>query len=563
MVFFRNDFRGGIEMSKKGILSFLIICFVGFVTNADAYEVVVWSYSSGIDNLWNTAVNWNLNRIPSIANDDFAIIRYNGSHNCLIDASHTDANAAQTNYLRVGHWNHGTGQLQMDGGVLTVGKTLIVGEDTIGRFYMNDGTVTSGEDILIGCSYGTADANGSLVMNRGTITSGGDIFIGFSNEASDANGSLVMNGGTLASIQAIRIGYSCGVAGTKGSLVMNNGLLSTTFGPLVVGQRNGIGILTILGGNINIGKPLYVGQDGGTGSLNMSGGTINIGNELLGNIGNINFVIGRKLGTGTASISGGLINVTTGSLYLGCTNVAMPGVGTLKMTGGKISISNDLMIGLEGSTGHLQLDGGEIWACGLIMDSNGTIDVNAGTLVIDGNCVEEIAGYIQEPNNWITAAGGNGRLVIDYDIRNSDKTTIIALSNDANLPQLTIIVEPNEPNDIGVDSIVPPINEPIYYWQNQLIRIGTGPSRKCPYVYRFDHWEGDVAEPNSPSTTVLMDTDKTIKAVFYRDNNRECGDECHPILQSDLNRDCYVDFEDFMMFTDKWMVCTDPNCDPI
>ncbi|MCD6221896.1 hypothetical protein J7K25_07045, partial [bacterium] len=32
----------------------------------------------------------------------------------------------------------------------------------------------------------------------------------------------------------------------------------------------------------------------------------------------------------------------------------------------------------------------------------------------------------------------------------------------------------------------------------------------------FDHWEGDVADPNSASTTVTMNSDKTITAVFVR-----------------------------------------------
>ncbi|HOZ47485.1 MAG TPA: IPT/TIG domain-containing protein [Candidatus Hydrogenedentes bacterium] len=32
----------------------------------------------------------------------------------------------------------------------------------------------------------------------------------------------------------------------------------------------------------------------------------------------------------------------------------------------------------------------------------------------------------------------------------------------------------------------------------------------------FDHWEGDVADPNASATTVVMDADKTITAVFLR-----------------------------------------------
>ena len=34
--------------------------------------------------------------------------------------------------------------------------------------------------------------------------------------------------------------------------------------------------------------------------------------------------------------------------------------------------------------------------------------------------------------------------------------------------------------------------------------------------YRFDHWTGDVADPNAASTTVTMDADKTVTAVFVK-----------------------------------------------
>jgi hypothetical protein len=496
-------------MSKKTIFSVLLVLLLGLAGNAHADTVIIWDpcdpCSSG-ENLWKTPTNWDLQRVPSIATDDFAIIGREGELCCIIDASHTDANAAETNYLRVGHVSVGTGELQMDGGVLTVGETLIVGEDAIGRFYMNDGTITTTEGTWVGC----------------------------------------------------------GVAG-NGSFTMSNGSLTTTFGPLVAGNEGGTGSLTIQGGNIEVGGGFQIGNNGGAGDLNVSGGTINIGSDLVGSK---NFVIGRKGGTGTVNISGGTINVTN-NLFVGKTGSLITGTGTLMMTGGKITAAKNLNIGSNGSTGHLQFDGGTIWAYELEMgtagssDPCGTMDIKAGTLIIDGDCIEKLAGYIEEPNGWITADGGNGKLVIDYDIRNSGKTTITAISSDSNLPQLTINVEPNEPNDIGIDSIIPPINEPIYYWQNQLISIGTGPSRKCPYVYRFDHWEGDVIDPCSPSTKVLMDSDKTIKVVFIKDNERECGDECHPILQGDLNADCYIDFEDFAIYVEMWLSCTHPDCDEL
>ena len=82
----------------------------------------------------------------------------------------------------------------------------------------------------------------------------------------------------------------------------------------------------------------------------------------------------------------------------------------------------------------------------------------------------------------------------------------------------------------------------------------------CPNVRHFDHWIGDVAEPNSAQTTVVMNTDKTVTAVFV--DGAICGDECHPnFLLGDHNHDCYVNFVDFAMFVSRWMACTAPECD--
>jgi len=127
-------------------------------------------------------------------------------------------------------------------------------------------------------------------------------------------------------------------------------------------------------------------------------------------------------------------------------------------------------------------------------------------------------------------------------------------------------------------------NTPIYY-HNQILTIQSDPSDantltprvgqhvvsgsvdisadkyiNCPNVYLFDHWEGDVADPNSASTTVFMDSDKTIKAVFTP--IRECGDECHSgDLFGDYNHDCIINIIDLSEFARNWLLCTKPECD--
>ena len=82
---------------------------------------------------------------------------------------------------------------------------------------------------------------------------------------------------------------------------------------------------------------------------------------------------------------------------------------------------------------------------------------------------------------------------------------------------------------------------------------------ECPYVYRFVNWEGDVADPNSSITTVIMDEAKTVTSVFVDD--RVCGDECHPYLLGDLNLNCEVNFADIAILLWNWLGCTKPECD--
>ena len=82
----------------------------------------------------------------------------------------------------------------------------------------------------------------------------------------------------------------------------------------------------------------------------------------------------------------------------------------------------------------------------------------------------------------------------------------------------------------------------------------------CPDVYVFDHWEGQgILDPNAASTTVLMDTNVQITAVFTA--TRNCGDACHLHPAMDFNHDCIVDLVDLAEILSDWLLCTKPECD--
>ena len=122
---------------------------------------------------------------------------------------------------------------------------------------------------------------------------------------------------------------------------------------------------------------------------------------------------------------------------------------------------------------------------------------------------------------------------------------------------ITLTVEV-EPNDVGINTVTPGVGQHLRY-QDEPVHLQAINFIGCPYVYQFVHWEGDVIDANSADTLVIMNEDKTVTAVFI--DTRECGDECHPILQGDLNGDCHINLEDFAIYCAQWLACTAPECD--
>jgi probable HAF family extracellular repeat protein len=168
--------------------------------------------------------------------------------------------------------------------------------------------------------------------------------------------------------------------------------------------------------------------------------------------------------------------------------------------------------------------------------------------------------YGLDLTGWtLTSAKGisaNGLTIVGYGINpDGHYEAWVAMLEDPGPP--VILTMNGEPNNI--DTVSPNIGQHTYY-QNAVVLASARTFVQCPDVYRFDHWEGDVTNLNSPSTIIIMDTDKTVTVVYMADE-RVCGDECHPILQGDLNKDCYINFADFAIYATKWLSCTHPDCD--
>jgi len=180
---------------------------------------------------------------------------------------------------------------------------------------------------------------------------------------------------------------------------------------------------------------VHVGCDS-TGALTVDGGTLEL--NSWSSVG-----AWPAMCKGTLYMNSGTI-IADSSL-----NVGLEGSGILNMTGGTITVGGDFTIGKEATgTGHVNLDGGIITAGGLEMrvkaGSVGTMDITAGTLIIDGNDLSLVQGYIDDPNGWITAYGGQGTLQLDYDVTNKGKTTLKGVHNLNPNPADGCLVSPGE-----------------------------------------------------------------------------------------------------------------------
>jgi uncharacterized membrane protein len=179
------------------------------------------------------------------------------------------------------------------------------------------------------------------------------------------------------------------------------------------------------------------------------------------------------------------------------------------------------------------------------IDLNTLIDPNTGWTFCGGPWG---VGTPINDNGWIVGQGSKGT--------SSGACVLIPLPGPPMLP-LTIDVRPA---GLGINTVIPfPGTTQHTQYTNVMLSARNFPV--CPTVYLFDHWEGEgIADINAPYTHVLMDEPKTVTAVFVL-GERRCGDECHPILQGDLNEDCYVNFEDFAIYVTQWLSCTHPDCD--
>ncbi|MHC4808143.1 MAG: hypothetical protein ACYTBX_18065 [Planctomycetota bacterium] len=220
-----------------------------------------------------------------------------------------------------------------------------------------------------------------------------------------------------------------------------------------------------------------VGDGSSTGALTVDGGTLTTTTWLI-----LSYSSG---GSGTLYMNSD--NITVGNHF----SVGFEGSGTLNMTGGTITVTNSFAIPRKGAgTGHVNLYGGTITTAVFSMRAEagavGTMDITAGTLIIDGDVRTTIQRYID--NGWITAYSGNpnAAVKIDYDLTNPGKTTVTAsmsgtvTASNPSPPDGDIIVTSPDDVVLGWTSGISAASHDVYFGTNfDDVKNGTGGTFKA------------------------------------------------------------------------------------
>ena len=336
----------------------------------------------------NTAGTYNLANTGSAAGGITGFAQGTGSLNA-------------TGNLLVGAFgDNRTGTVRVNtSGTLAVSGELFIGDsqNSVGDFSLETGVLTVNNKILVGNNRGV----GTLTMSGGTLTkTGGDeTFVGRDN----GTGTLAQSGGTVTLNHNLYVGQGSGANGTysigdgavlnigrdfvvgresgTGTLTMTGGTITKTGDEkFIVGHNNGVGVVVQSGGTISANNELYIGNEnaGASGTYTLSGaGALSVANEV---------VVGREGGTGTLNVDGGTITTTgNGNMYIGRRN----GTGTLNQTAGVISVIKEFGVGTRDDnkigTGTYNLSGGSLAATNTIfigkeLGSSGTMTMTGGTM---------------------------------------------------------------------------------------------------------------------------------------------------------------------------------------
>jgi autotransporter-associated beta strand protein/T5SS/PEP-CTERM-associated repeat protein len=438
-------------------------------TNTVAFSVPTfeWDAGGGANRDWSTAANWTVDTEP--AGTDTAHV--NGGHTAVVSQAAEAAYALLVGDDAFSGGLNGTGTVEQTGGDLTVGTTLVLGENQgdLGSYSIDGGdlvvsndmvvgdmgrgllTVTGTADVAVGVDlrigdggFGAEDSGSTVTVGGGTLAVAYDVRLGDSD--SGADGSMSIVGGAVRITNSLHIGHASGSTGTVtvsgGQLSVNIGNSSgakaltigasghgsmTVTGSAVVDTINTANGDVVVGGDVdnghdnrltvsgsavmNVGDNLEVGNaSGAVGTLAVSGGALNVFDEIL--VGNVAGSTGAVTITGGAVTNGTDENITVGNSGEGAMTVS--GSGVLRTSG-----SGDLVLGANASgAGNIVVDGGEV-------DIASTLDIavaGSGAMIVSSGVVNvdsELRVGVSAPGT-LTIDGGVVTTVVFRAADNAD-----------------------------------------------------------------------------------------------------------------------------------------------
>lgn len=314
-----------------------------------------------------------------------SVVKINGGSLTVATGVALLGNQGNCDYTQTG----GTFKTVAGGARIAVAETAT----STSTFTMSGGLIEATADWFIlgrsGSATGTLSGTGEIKAGLNFVTA----------EMATANATMNMNGGkiTSGSMYISRFGSS--------TLNQTAGDIALTSFASIAREASGIGTWNMSGGTFTNTVDLNIG-DFGAGTLNYTGGTINCGNLVVAynasstSTATINaptgvitstrdngFFVGLA-GTGTMNLeSGSLVANSVGGDFRIGNNAT--GNGTLNMSGGSVTISDQSYVGVSG-TGTLNLSNGT-WTAGdnfyvgTNATGNGTVTMTGGTINFVGN----------------------------------------------------------------------------------------------------------------------------------------------------------------------------------
>ncbi|MBU6275562.1 MAG: autotransporter-associated beta strand repeat-containing protein [Planctomycetes bacterium] len=399
--------------------------------------------------------------------------------------------------------DNGTGTVDVSDGSLTIATLLTIGDQGFGNGTLNltGGSVTAGTTVL---GVGSSAAGGLTVTSAGTFTATGDLTVGGQGTgvlSVNAGGTVVV-GGTLSQGQygTIDLGIGgtlrIGRGGTTGVLATDLSITGdlvfdrsddVTYGGVINGAgtvtKAGAGTLTLTGtadwtgnttitsGTLRVGDGATSGSLGGyvtndavlafdrsdpitfAGSIDGYGRLEQLGSGTLTLTGSNGYSGGTTIAAGTLEVAtGGVVNhpgaalsvapgstaalVISGGTVINADATIGDGAGadgSATITAGQWTNSGDLVVGKDGAAGLLAIQGGTVVVSGaLTRGTGGTIQLAAGgTLQIgDGGSTGTLD----------TALVNDGSLVFDRSGTSTQSSVISGTGSVTKLGSGTLVI---------------------------------------------------------------------------------------------------------------------------